>query len=143
MNPLTRIMLIASILLSISSVDARPIDSDSPEYQVIKNAAREYAVVLGSPTEIDGYTFEKNSLSIKTKRANIVQEVAIELPVSVQITSCKIVGNRLSVTYKEVVDIASDVAKAEHSGYVKGAVVGGLSGFVGGSVFMLLAILLL
>ena len=138
-------MLIASILLLTASlrVFAESVDSDSMEYKVIKQAAKEYAIVLGSQTEVDGYQFDKNVLVIRTKRASIVQEVTIELPEGVTIKGCSIEEGKLVIEYSAVIDIEKDIEKAEKKGLVKGAVCGGVAGSLAGCIFMAIVMLAL
>lgn len=138
-------MLIASILLLISSLElfAGTVDVDSQEYKIIKQAAKEYAVVLGSPTEIDGYQFDKNILTIKTKRANIVQEVVIKLPEDVVISKCVIEGGKLSVTYTAKMNISADLEKANKEGFWRGLIWGGSGGGVAGCILMVVLVVAL
>lgn len=142
---LIRLMLIASTLLWISSRSsfAGTVEVESKEYQVIKQAAREYAIVLGSSTQIDGYQFEKNVLTIRTKRANIAQSVTIELPENIVISGCSIQDGRLVVDYKASIDIGADVEKANKSGFIKGAIVGGLGGGLAGCILMAVVVIAL
>lgn len=136
-------MLIASILLLIASpkVFAESIDSGSMEYKVIKQAAKEYAIVLGSQTEVDGYQFDKNVLILRTKRASIAQEVTIELPEGVTIKGCSIDEGKLVIEYSAVIDIEKDIEKAAKKGFLKGVVYGGVAGSLAGCIFMAVVLL--
>lgn len=83
-------------------IDAKIIDTKTdPDYQVVKKAALEYAVVLDSAYSLKDVTFEGSVITVGFTRHVLEGSIKIELESSLKVKSAEVVGSSVVVVLEE------------------------------------------
>lgn len=90
------------LFLVWTKIDAKIIDTKTdPDYQVVKKAALEYAVVLDSAYSLKDVSFEGSVITVGFTRHVLEGSIKIELESSLKVKSAEVVGSSVVVVLEE------------------------------------------
>lgn len=90
------------LFLVWTRIEAKIIDTKTdPDYQVVKKAALEYAVVLDSSYTLKDVSFEGSVITVGFRRHVLEGSIKIELESTLKVKSAEVVGSSVVVVLDE------------------------------------------